>query len=270
MAEVIGWRGGWAAGPFSVQFKHRNHRVRIGFDGYRMTAIVSLYVQNQGFVLGSDTLSLYQNGTETTDNRKIFSIEKPNATLAYAWAGNTCLYFDGGQEFDFIQHSKAIADTFVTNGLFTDYVALFIEEISRRLREFAPDGRLSNNPNVFRSDQLADILLVGYFDGEPYRAKFRIRHKNSVLIKPRCEEICKYPPSDFDIFSGCEGPRKRFAEAGGFNDEPESLSVADSLIRSYIQDCIDHRHQESDCAHIGGRIQMATVTDGAFTWEMDT
>lgn len=234
-----------------------------------MTAIADTYVSSQGFAIGADGLRVdARSGTTITETaEKIFSIEASNLTFAYAWAGATHMIRDNGPDFDLLGESKFILQSvanarpnsmqtaFVSMG---EYVGEFVDQLYTRLRTIClPDGRLSANPDILPRNDIARMLLVGYLNEEPYRAIITVSHRDLFLLKPRVDEIVK-APDDFNMFSG--SPKVYYEEFASTLEEPASLTEAASLIRRYIQACIDRRDREPECKHIGGRIRLAFVT----------
>lgn len=231
-----------------------------------MTAIVSTYVPEQGFVIGSDTLrtDAKTGGIITNNARKIFSIEDDLIRLAYAWAGASSLFYGCGQEFSFLDESEDIGKGIATNESTSieEYTNQFARNMYERLQSIClPDGRLSDDPNVLQLEEIAHVLLVGYYTGKPYRTGIRFSHKNLKLQSPFRDEIIESPDT-FDVLSGSSLVLKQFQPMM----PPKTLEGAAELIRRYIQACIDNQNTYSDCKTIGGRVCIATITVEGFRW----
>jgi hypothetical protein len=231
-----------------------------------MTAIVSTYVPGQGFAVGADSLRIdAKTGVVVTENaRKIFLIEGHGLRLVYAWAGASSLFLGDGQEFSFVDESANIGNAIATDKpeSMGQYVGQFAARIHTRLRTIClPYGRLSDNPETLPRERIASDLLVGYYNGEPYRAEVSFSHRNLLLQEPTTDALCE-APDNFAIFSGSDVILQQFQPM----EAPESLEEAGELIRRYIQVCIDNRNKYADCATFGGRVQVATVTKDKFEW----
>jgi hypothetical protein len=231
-----------------------------------MTAIASTYVPELGFAVGADSLRRdAKTGGVITDNaRKIFSIEHDGVRLAYAWAGATSLFYGDGQEFSFLDETEHIGNTLAEKRpeSIEEYTRQFAVKMHERLRSVRlPDGRLSNNPNVFPREEIAHVLIVGYYDGKPYRTGILFSQKDLRLQSPYRDDIFE-SPEDFHAFSGSAVVLKQFEPIMA----PETLEEAAELIRQYIQACIDNRNNYADCAAFGGRVQVATITADEFKW----
>jgi hypothetical protein len=231
-----------------------------------MTAIVSTYVSGLGFAVGADGLRLDAGkGTTVTENaRKVFFIEGAGIRLIYAWAGMSSLIFGHDQEFSFLDETALIGNAIAAHKpeSIDSYTQQFGLEMQRRLRTFClPGGRLSNNPNALPREEIAHVLLVGYYNGKPYRTGIRFLQKNLQLQAPFMDELIE-SPDNFDIFSGSDVILKQFEPIAA----PESLQEAAELIRRYIQTCAENRCNYGDCATIGGRVHVATVTPKRFEW----
>jgi hypothetical protein len=231
-----------------------------------MTAIVSTYVPGMGFVVGADGLRTdAKTGAVVTDKaKKIFSIESDGVHLAYAWVGGVSLFSGSGQEFSFLEESATIGNSLAINKpeSIEEYVHQFAAKMYDKLQTIRlPDGRLSNNRDALPHKEIAHVLLVGYYNGKPYRGGVSFSQKNLLLQPPFMDEIIE-SPDNFAVFSGSDTVLQKFQPMAA----PETLQEAAELIRNYIQACVDNRSNYADCATIGGRVHVATVTPKRFAW----
>jgi hypothetical protein len=252
---------------FNAPFRKKLRGSCAVVECFPMTAIVSTYVLEQGFVIGSDGLRIDANSQHPITNqaKKIFLIEADGVRLAYGWAGATRLLFGDGTHFDFIDESAKIADLMLVNRpesieAFTDNFAL---EMCRQLRlRISLDGRLSENASALPKKEIAKVLFVGYYNGKPYRTGASFLHTASYLQAPYRHEIIEAPTRDFNIFNGSADTWEEFKT---FAAQPESLEEASTLIRKYIQACIDNQDKYEDCKGIGGHIHIMSLTPEKFT-----
>jgi hypothetical protein len=110
-------------------------------------------------------------------------------------------------------------------------------------------------------EEIAHVLLVGYYNGKPYRTGVKFSHRNLMLQPPFVDDIIE-SPDNFDVLTGSDVILQQFQPMVA----PESLQEAAELIRRYIQACVDNRSNHADCATIGGRVHVATVTTERFAW----
>jgi len=141
-----------------------------------MTAIVSTYVPEQGFAVGADSLRIdAKTGVVVTENaRKIFLIEGHGLRLVYAMGWREFAVFGGRTRVSFVDESANIGNAIATDKpeSMGQYVGQFAARIHTRLRTIClPYGRLSDNPETLPRERIASDLLVGYYNGEPYRRK---------------------------------------------------------------------------------------------------
>jgi hypothetical protein len=265
---IVNWHGSAASLTLDVPFRRRlksSFEVGMSVECRNMTAIVSTYVPEQGFVIGADGLRTDANSGEivTENATKIFSIAGNGVQLAYAWAGASSLWF-GEREFNFLKESENIRKelSVYKPESIDDYAQEFAVRMHQELRAVClPDGRLSLSGSVLPNEDIAHVLLVGYYNGKPYRTGVRFSHKNLFLQAPFRDEIIE-SPSTFHVFSGSDVILQKSQPLG----EPNSLEEAANLIQRYIQSCVDNRDNFSDCSTIGGHVHVATLTAERFEW----
>ncbi len=265
---VVNWHGSLPGLILTGKFRRRlksSVGPRMSVECRNMTAIVSTYVEGQGFAIGADGLRTDQKTGETvTENaRKIFFIEGDGVRLAYAWAGAGSLLLGDGQEFSFPAQSASAGNELATSkpGSMDEYVYQFAANMYKRLRAVClPDGRLSADPSVFPREEIARVLFVGYYDGRPWQAEVTFSQNNSVLQLPFMHELIESPPN-LKIFSGSAVVLQQFEPLVA----PENLEEAVELVRKYIQACVANT-TDPYCASIGGHVHVARVTREATEW----
>lgn len=263
---ITTWHGSAASLTLSAHFRPRlksSFELGMSVECRHMTAIVSTYVPELGFVIGADGLRTDANSGEivTENATKIVSISGKGVQLACAWAGASSLW-SGEREFNFLTESESVGKELLVNkppsiGEFAEEFAL---RMYKKLRTLClPDGRLSES--VLPREEVSHVLLVGYYDGIPVRTGVKFSHKNSMLQSPFIDEIIQ-APDDFHVFSGSDVILQKSQPMG----EPNSLAEAANLIQRYIQECVDNRNNFSDCSTIGGHVHVATITAERFEW----
>ncbi len=250
-------------GPYICEYEYRASLS----SRFMATAIVSAYTP-EGFVIGADGLrreGRTRNPVSETAT-KIFSIEDDDKILAHAWAGATNLFnLEGKSFFDVLRESAKVGKILASPHIdgFAEYVGLFMDTVHQRLLSANTGDRLSGDLNLFpKGEEVARVLFVGYFNGIPYRAQSAIVHRDYVLIGPRLSEF-RQAPVDFNVFSGSAVMLEKFKPR--LTDAPNTLSQAATLVRDYIQTCIDNQH-DRECEDIGGHIHIAAVTPKHFEW----
>jgi hypothetical protein len=178
-----------------------------------------------------------------------------------SWAGNTHLDFADGGHFSFLEESERIWKAIGKTNPDSPWKCIheFAAQLHATLQRFClPDGRLTTDSSRLPKKAIAKMLMVGYFNREPYRSEVIFSHKNLFLLKPEVHgAYCPPPAKDFYIFSG--SPRIYRTHFKPLLMEPASLNEAASQIRTYLQACIDNRYSEPECAHIGGHVNVAVV-----------
>jgi hypothetical protein len=231
-----------------------------------MTAVVSMFLRDKGFVIGADGLRTdAKTGAIITDKaRKIFSIEGDRVRLAYAWVGSSSILYGDGVEFSFIDESANIGSELATEKPVSidEYVRKFALKMHKKLRAIClPDGRLCDHPETMPREEIAQVLIIGYYNGKPYQTGVRFSHKNLVLQSPYMDELIQSPEEQLSG-SGSETVLEQFKPIPA----SETLDEAVRWIRKYIQACIDSRNKYDDCAEIGGHIHIAIITPEKFEW----
>jgi len=246
----------------SLRYKDFLYPVTYGHNEFEMpTAIISTYTPN-GFVIGADGLRKGSDGTVDTETaQKVFSVEGNDFRLAYAWAGTTRFISESGEEFDFIKASSeilAVGRLFSARG-FVNFVDTFNKTLYQMLIR-SPFAKKKRYCGVLSKDEIARLVLLGYFDNQPCTTEIFVRHKNLVVLEPTAEKIEIPVQPNLNIFSGPLDEAETFPQIPA----PESNEQAANLIREYIKRWVDS--QEANCANIGGHIHIGAITPNKFAW----
>jgi hypothetical protein len=264
---VTNWQGSLPGLHLNGRFRQR---LRPSFGGpmpiecQRMSAVVSTYVPGKGFAVGADGLRAEGTGRVVTENaRKIFLIESAGLRLIHAWVGASSLWLRE-RRFSFVDECATIGNELALSKpeSIENYVNAFAVKMYKKLQTIClPDGRLADSPDVLPLEEIARVLIVGYYDGKPYRTGVTFSHKHLRLQTPFMDELIESPDS-FNIFSGSAVILNQLQPIMA----PESLEEAAELIRKYIQACVDNRNNYADCATFGGQVHVATITPERFEW----
>lgn len=226
-----------------------------------MTAIVSVYTSD-GFIIGADGLRRGTDGAIVSKTvQKVFHFENADIRLAYAWSGTTQIYDSRNQcVFDFAAVTeKGLQVAVFTGGPdFASFIGTFqkILYFTTYNAGFVKNGRIVG---LNRNERIAQVLIVGYFNGESCLAEIDVCHQNLSLLEPKLVKLQVPMNVNRNIFSGCESAFGAFSER-----YPMSTDEALLFVREYIQACSDSA--EPDCGNIGGHIHIGKITPEAFSW----
>jgi hypothetical protein len=130
----------------------------------------------------------------------------------------------------------------------SSFVSTFLANLTTKL-----PFQMINMPQ----EELARVLLVGYFQRQPFSIQIQVLYPLSFLmLRP---EIHFPAQSHKTIFSGAESVFSHYA-----NLNPESGTEAINFVHQYIRDCADS--SSPDCAGIGGHIHIAELTPDRVRW----
>lgn len=252
--QIINWHGGTSLPIGSVRFKKRRSSATLPV----MTALVSAFT-NEGFVVGADSLRIDRHGrTVTEDAIKIYPTNHPVFVGAYGFAGNTALEYADGRILDLLILARDVADD-SSRLPFKDalsYVKDFCEDFADRIRYSnigvaLPDG-----------EEFCRVMFVGYHHQTPVRLQVSFSVARGILQSPRLKEMVESPVADFCIASGSQIV---WDDLTAEVCKPETLSEGIEFVRNYVVRCINTK-TDPCCAAIGGHPQIATITDGGFSW----
>jgi hypothetical protein len=179
--------------------------------------------------------------------------------LVYAWAGHTSI-FSNGKIFNFIEATRRIIELVGPSASSLSNFANLFSEVLYGLLQSVLGTTLESSPS---QELLAEVLFVGYFRGQSFRVEIDVRQRNLVILEPLIFTIQTPAPIEFATFSGSPKMSKLFEPN---LIEPKTAQEGATLIRDYIQLCIDRQSQEPECADIGGHIHLGLLTKDAFVW----
>lgn len=217
-----------------------------------MTAIVSVFTPD-GFVIGADgrRIDSLNDIIVSESVQKIFPFESTRIRLAYAWCGLLrAVNKDMALMFDLHAYTDTILK--VAANLAGQDFSLFLDMFIEGLRRVSP-SQITNMPK----EELARVILVGYWWDQPFSAKIELNYPNGVLtLREEFDIPAQY---QMNIFSGAESVFPKYKDA-----QPQSDEEAIEFVQKYIRDCADSI--APDCAGIGGHIHIAQVKPQEFTW----
>lgn len=227
-----------------------------------MTAIAAMPTP-YGFVIGADGMR-----TDTVDKtivtemaQKIFPIESGQFRLVFSWTGATTLVFSDGKMFDLI---AATAQFFNNIGQlsfneFADVISQFETFLRMAFIVFAQPL-----PAQYANSELARVLLLAYFEGQPCLAEISVNCVKGGTLQPKISKLNCPPNTQYVVFSGSERIYKQFAGDG--IQMPDTCEKAIALIRDYVKLCVDNRDTDPECAGIGGHIHIGVLSPDKFEW----
>jgi hypothetical protein len=247
------WKG-------SIQFKNRTYPISFQDNGRTMsTAIVWAYIP-EGFVIAADGRRMDGAKGYRDNIQKIFSVRAGKLRLVYAWSGAT--FFETTDKTAVID-MKEITDIILRSidtssvVVLSDFLRLFSNALYTIL--LSPIGAVLK---TVEEKQMPQVLLLGYFQGEPYTAEIFTRRKNSTILRPEIK--CRPMTNRIDVFSGSKRVSEEFDRTP--RSEPSSLHEARFLIQEYITRCVNYQNVDSECAQIGGHIHTGKLTPKGFSW----
>ena len=232
-----------------------------------MTAIVSIYTP-EGFVIGADGRRTV-SGTRyvaTDKAKKIFPLnDRKRLRCCYAWSGDTILCKTDGTNFSFVDATRSILLSGVTDGgTIAETIDLFNGAMSALLflsvgRRLPPDLKTSHQ------DRICQAQFLCYFDGRRCSFEIEIPLMDGVIQPARVIALLDPALPAFNIFSGSkrvyEEQYKHRIEVGA-----PSSDEAVKLIRDYIEMCFDFQDTDEECARIGGHIHIGKLSPTKFSW----
>jgi hypothetical protein len=105
------------------------------------------------------------------------------------------------------------------------------------------------------------ILAMHNVGGQAVCLQMEFSVANGYLLRLRLTELFENPVDRYCILSGSQVV---LDEMSGVC-EPETLTDAVDWVQDYITRCINN-NTDPYCTYIGGRAQIATVTDKDFNW----
>lgn len=224
-----------------------------------MTAIAWEFTP-EGFVIGADGRRKIDGVIVTENAQKIYSVKWQGLRIVYGLSGTV-----GGVRPDGIAFTlKDLIDCCITSMESVPTFLDFVQELRKSLYAFLL-LYVGKAVHGFETEEIARILLLSYFNDDPYRGELTIKHDGVIVLNP--ELYC--PPIDtesgqFRVFSGSELAFKKLESKLGV--KPQSLNEASALVREYIEECMKHQGIDSDCANIGGHIHIGELRSTGFRW----
>jgi len=216
-----------------------------------MTAIATAFVGNS-FIIGADGRRTDSKTGETTEiAQKVFCFESDQIRLAFAWTGTTQAADGNGPVWDLIaatHQNLPFAAQLAKAGFHS-----FISEFCNRLANTLPICM-----NGLPTDELARVLMVGYFQGQPFTLQVQVLYPATIrMIYPSGIHI----PAQIHktVFSGGESMYPPYADK-----QPQNTVEAIAFVRGYLRDCVESSNP--DCAGIGGHVHIAELTPEGCKW----
>jgi hypothetical protein len=242
-------------GPVLLRDRHQKHAK---CDTAVMTALVSQFT-TMGFAVGADSLRCDMYGKVVTENAvKLYSTNHPSFVGAYSFAGYTAIeYVDQRPMLSILEVGNHVADDLahVPRAGPKEYVEDFCQDLAHRIAVASIGVVLPSKLEFMRA------MFVGYHKRRPVRLQAMFPTVDGALQAPRLTELIE-APSTFCIASGSQVVWNELSQQAF---QPETLQEAIDFVRSYIARCIENT-DDPYCSTIGGRPQIATVTEQGFDW----
>jgi hypothetical protein len=235
-----------------------------------MPTVISSLPTAEGFVIGSDGRSCGPDGQIITEEaQKIFSLDRPAMRLAYGIFGTAKIGSDDdGVLFDFETQIPLMVERMGRSRNWWEFLA----SISAQLRE-SLDGIRSGRPDAIDHERGTFISMGGFFENHQKLGHLEVNYKaGSTEVEPHnYSPGFSYPFGSIKLFDLLNNGDPRFAKYA----QPSRVGIRrlQDGVERVRQDILLHYDHEaraldaSTCSHIGGRIQIATVTfAGGFSW----
>lgn len=211
----------------------------------RMTAIASIYIPN-GFVMGADGRRMDEAGEIETDvAQKVFTFEKQNLKLAYAWCGLTEFQTTKGKRFDF----KVATELILGQVGSIEGFSAFVSQVTLALNVF-----LRLHIGNIKVNIRTEVLFIAYFCGVPCQAEISWT-ENEFRVTSLAESV---PPNRV----GFSGPKKVCEDHGQKQFVTNTISDAVDWVREFLTDSIN----DPNSRDMGGHIHILRLTNKGFTW----
>ena len=104
-------------------------------------------------------------------------------------------------------------------------------------------------------------MFVGYHREQPFLLQTAFSVLSGYLQPPQLTQLVE-APNDFCIASGSQVVWDELKQEVC---KPETLAEGVILVQEYVNRCIKN-DTDPYCANIGGRVQVATITNSGFSW----
>ena len=124
------------------------------------------------FVIGADGLRTDSSGVVTTHAQKIFPIQQNGLVCAYAWAGQTRIFYGDRPHFDFVEQSQLAISDLAEGGkdfFLDEYVKEFAQALNDRLALHNLGTPIPACGPV--ENEIARVIFVGYGRNVPARVE---------------------------------------------------------------------------------------------------
>lgn len=252
------------------------------------SAILMMYT-SQGFLIAADGRARLDKKVLSDTTQKIFPIQEPGRSLAYAFSGMVAFTDKDDSAVILMdlrdEALKAIKSLRMSrhNGL-ASYAKKFADRLrdataetqrSGRIEPFA-DGDSENVPGF-----IACLFFAGHYESKPAWLTVQFIQQNQVILPPLINVLALRKGYEPGVTYGSKevGDRVFFTDDPLFAryrvpkphiPEEVTLVEAADVARNYIVACSDPEAMRIDpehCAGIGGHIHMATVTPKqGFEW----
>ena len=256
---VVNCHGGMAQRVGCVPFRNCRPFASFGYHTSDMTALLSAYTK-EGFIVGADTLRKDKFGRIVTESAvKIHATGHRDFVGAYGLAGYTAMEFiDGRPMLNILECANGVASelTDIRFNSAQEYVEYSCDNLAAKIRAESSGIAL---PNDFKLRG----MFVGYNNGRAFCLQIDFPASNGYLLRPRLAELWENPVDRFCILSGSAIVWNEMSEH--LEGPPETLTEGITLVQEYVTRCIKN-DTDPYCANIGGRVQLATVTNQGFSW----
>jgi hypothetical protein len=222
-----------------------------------MTALVSMYTK-QGFAIGADSLRMDTAGAVVTEEAvKIYEVNHPDFRGAYGFAGQTALHFADSPVVDVLKLAQGINTELLSQQFSSaqEYADAFCSKLASKI-QVAIDGI-----------DVGDFGLLGLFSGYSGGIAVSLQMKfpavGGYLLRPELAELRKEPIDRYCIASGSQVVWDEVMNERVYG--PATLNEAIEHVSEYVARCIKNR-TDPYCRNIGGKVQIATVSNDGFSW----
>ena len=216
----------------------------------------------------ADGFQYQANLPDKFDAQKIFHTPfRDNTGFSYACIGECRLFFESGEQFDFLEATQRITDDLARTPFPNDHLDYF-NEIGRRLfRELAfSEGKERSASPLSRGFAASRLVFVGYGNGAPIWTELVFSNTGTRFAPP--DGVLNYPLRAFMVFAGSNTVAGNM-EVSGELSQPLSIQEASSMVHKYAQTCIENNKSIPDCSSFAGHIHVGTITKEGFAWKIE-